>query len=90
MPQRISELIERIDRMSLRERALIFLAVLFVFGSAWQAFLMTSLERREKQVVSELEAVGERIKSLQQSEEQTGNGLASQPVRELQERPPTN
>ncbi len=58
--QRLDQISERINGLSLRERALLLLAVLAVIFLFWDSFVMNPLRQRQASVQTELEQVRER------------------------------
>src|SRR5688572_6496063 len=56
---RLEKLLQKVDRLSLRERLFLFAALLTVMSGAWEALLATPLDVREQ-------AAGDRIASLQE------------------------
>ena len=64
MKSQILQLIEKVNALSLRERALVSGAVLVVFFTLWNELLMVPMELSNKRMASETEAVQQRIISL--------------------------
>jgi MSHA biogenesis protein MshJ len=54
MKQRLAALAARIDALSLRERALVFLTLAAVLVLGWQSVLMDGLEARQTRLVTEI------------------------------------
>ena len=52
--EKIREIINRVDNLSIRERGIILLAMLFIMFSVWENFLMRPLSVTEKKISSEL------------------------------------
>ncbi|VAX02465.1 MSHA biogenesis protein MshJ [hydrothermal vent metagenome] len=61
MKARIQQLAERFDALSLRERALVLLAVLVVMYMLWDAVLMSPEHVRQKQLVGQMYQLNERM-----------------------------
>lgn len=60
--EQLDKLVEKIDSLSLRERAIVFVGVLAVLFSIWDAYLFTPLETEQKNVIGKLnEKNAERI-----------------------------
>lgn len=51
---KIKEFMSRIDNLSIRERGIILLAILFIMYSVWDSFLMQPLSVTKQRIVSEL------------------------------------
>ena len=64
MLNRIEELMQRFDALTLRERVLVFGATVALVFVVWQFFMMDPLADREQAARRELGAVEERIKSI--------------------------
>ena len=60
---RLQALAERIDHLSLRERALVFLAGVALLGMAWQMLLMDPLSRRARTAQQQLQGIHERLEA---------------------------
>lgn len=67
MKARLKQLIERINGLSLRERALLALAALAVIFLLWDALLMKPVRERQQRVQTELEQARERVADLTSS-----------------------
>ena len=52
--EKLRELISRVDNLSIRERGIIFLAVLFILYSAWDSFFMRPMSVKEGKIAVEL------------------------------------
>ncbi|HEB93662.1 MAG TPA: hypothetical protein ENI94_09405 [Gammaproteobacteria bacterium] len=61
MKARIQQLAERFDALSLRERALVLLAILVVMYMLWDAVLMSPEHVRQKQRVGQMYQLNERM-----------------------------
>lgn len=55
--QYINDIMEKIDDLSVRERAAIFIAVLAVIFFVWDTYLMASLDSRERILKSQLQQI---------------------------------
>ncbi len=64
MKQRAAVLAARIDALSLRERALVFLSVLAVLVFGWQALLMDPLEARQARLVANIESIQKNVQDI--------------------------
>jgi MSHA biogenesis protein MshJ len=80
---RLKQLSGRINALSLRERALLMLAVFAVIFLIWDLTTMQSLNQRQDQVRTELENVRDRVTNLTESLQRLANERASDPNREL-------
>lgn len=58
---RFNALLKRADSLSVRERVLIFITVIAVFGAAWHMMLMEPLVRQAEQARKEIQATRARI-----------------------------
>ncbi len=76
--QRIQQLGERINGLSLRERVLLMLASLAVIFLLWDAFLMNPVRERQSTVQAELEQIRGRVAQLTASIQ----NLATRPDRD--------
>lgn len=61
---RARALAERVDRLNLRERVLVFVAAVALAYVAWQTFLMDPLAARATAAEQRLEAVGQRLRAV--------------------------
>jgi len=52
--EQLKKLAEKIDNLSIRERAIFFIGVLAVIFSLWDSFLFTPIETEQKKLVAEL------------------------------------
>ncbi len=52
--EQLTKLSEKIDSLSLRERAIVFVGVLAVLFSVWDSYLLTPLETEQKSVIAKL------------------------------------
>lgn len=52
--EQLNILVEKIDNLSLRERAVVFLGIIAVIFSVFDAYMLTPLETEQKQVIAEL------------------------------------
>jgi len=80
---RLKHLTGRINALSLRERALLMLAVFAVIFLIWDLTTMQSLNQRQEQVRTELQNVRDRVSNLTQSLQRLANERAVDPNREL-------
>lgn len=76
LAERIENARERIDRLSLRERLLIFAAAVGVVAVLWQTLLLDPLTRRVNTAASRLEEARDQLARQQQA----GATLASSPL----------
>ncbi len=86
MQQKIQQLGERIDGLSLRERMLLMVATLAVIFLLWDAFLMDPVRQRQATVQSELEQVRDRLAQLTSSIQALATRPGGDRNRELQVR----
>ncbi len=75
MKERIEKIRERIDALSLRERGLLLLSVVFVLYSVWNGLLMGPLTTRHQQLQTQLKQLRTTLATLA---EQTGEISAHQ------------
>lgn len=66
MKELLEKLQTRIDEQSLRERVLLFLAIIAVLYMLWQSLLMGPLEAEQKQLLGRLDSVRKEITALEQ------------------------
>ena len=52
--EQLKKLAEKINSLSIRERAIVFIGVLAVIFSLWDAFLFTHIETEQKKLIAEL------------------------------------
>ena len=52
--EQLNQIAEKINSMSLRERAMVFAGIVFVIFSVWDSFLIKPLEAEQKKLVAEL------------------------------------
>lgn len=64
MKEKWTRLLERIDALELRERALLFITVLFGFGMLWQQLLLEPMEREQKQMLTQIDQLHKEIDTL--------------------------
>lgn len=64
MKERLNKALERVDELTLRERAVILGAMLTVLFLAWYAYLLEPLQAREKALLSELETKRVQLQTL--------------------------
>jgi MSHA biogenesis protein MshJ len=64
MKRRATAVAARIDALSLRERALVFLSVLAVLVLGWQALLMDPLEARQAQLMADLDSIQKNVQDI--------------------------
>lgn len=86
MKERLSQLVERINGLSRRERALLALAALAVVFLLWDALLMNPVRERQQRVQAELEQVRERVSGLTASIQAMAVARAEGPDAELMQR----
>lgn len=86
MQEKIRQLGERIDGLSLRERMLLVLACLAVIFLLWDAFLMDPVRQRQATVQVELEQVRDRLAQLTTSIQTLATRSDDDRNRELQTR----
>jgi MSHA biogenesis protein MshJ len=67
MRQRLAKLSQGVDRLSLRERLMLFAAALFVLGGLWEAVLAAPLAARERLANDKLVALQDRLLQLDES-----------------------
>ena len=60
----VLQLVGKVNALSLRERALVSCAVLAILFTLWNELLMMPMERENKQIANETEAVQQRVISL--------------------------
>lgn len=77
MKERIEKIRERVDALSLRERGLLLLSVVFVLYSVWNALLMGPLTSRHLQLQTQLKQVRTTLATLSV---QTGEISAHQSI----------
>jgi MSHA biogenesis protein MshJ len=73
---RLQTLAERINRLSLRERAMVFFAGVALMGMAWQVLLMDPLTRRAHTAQQQLQGIRERLEVA----DQAAKSAAASPV----------
>jgi MSHA biogenesis protein MshJ len=73
--ERVTKLLQRVDALSLRERLLVFAAMLLVIGGAWEAFLAAPLEAREVIASDKVESMRQRIGQLDESMDVAALGI---------------
>lgn len=76
MKERVERIRQNIDRLSLRERLLLFAAALFIVGGLWEAVLAAPLAAREKAANAQVTSLGERLRQLDESLAATAAGLS--------------
>ncbi len=64
MKERWTQLLERIDALELRERALLFITVLFGFGMLWQQLLLGPMEMEQKQMLAQIDRLHQEVDKL--------------------------
>jgi len=84
MKAKIQQLIEKIDALSLRERALVFGAVLVLLFTLWNELLMIPLEKQHARTNSSIEAVNKRLPVLEEQIESIKDGSAIDPNKDNQ------
>lgn len=80
---RINKLTERINAFSLRERALLMLAVFAIIFLVWDFSTMQQLGQRQETVRAELQNVRQRVDDLTRSLQEMAGERARDPNREL-------
>lgn len=80
---RTNKLIERTNSLSLRERALLMLAVFAIIFLLWDFSIMQQLGQRQEAVRAELENVRQRVDDLTRSLQELAGERARDPNREL-------
>jgi MSHA biogenesis protein MshJ len=75
LQKRITKLLSNIDALSLRERLLVFAAMLFVIGGAWEALLATPLDQREALVQAKIVSTQARIAELDAAVSTAAHGI---------------
>lgn len=80
---RLARIAERINGLSLRERALLMLAAFAVIFLAWDFSTMQALGQRQEETRSELENVRQRVQDLTQSLRQLAGERGRDPNRRL-------
>ncbi len=86
MKARIQQLAERFDALSLRERALVSLAVLVVMYMVWDAALMSPEHLRQKQLVVEMYQLNERMVAVDGQLQMLTASLGDSEVRRQRQR----
>ncbi len=86
MKARIQQLAERFDALSLRERALVSLAVLVVMYMFWDAVLMSPEHLRQKQWVGEMYQLNERMVTVDTQLQTLTAGLGDSEVHRQRQR----
>lgn len=86
-PAALDAMVVRFDRMTLRERLLIFAAVLVAVLMAWQTMYMEKLGQREKSLSAELTELQESVSRVSRTTEAVANSdPTTVALRRLQER----
>ena len=67
MNERLANIAQRVDRLTLRERLFLFAAVLTVLVGAWEALLDGPVAAREKAAGEAITALRDRLETLNQS-----------------------
>lgn len=65
MSKALNSILHRIDAMTLRERALVFLALVFVFYLLWSSLLMDPLEKQQRAMLQRMSAMQGEIRTLE-------------------------
>jgi len=86
MKARIQQLAERFDALSLRERALVSLAVLVVMYMLWDAVLMSPEHLRQTQLVGEMYQLNERMAAVDAQLQTLTASLGDSEVRRQRQR----
>jgi MSHA biogenesis protein MshJ len=64
---RLEKLLQKVDRLSLRERLFLFAALLAVMSGGWEALLATPLDVREQSAGDRINSLQERLGTLNES-----------------------
>lgn len=75
MKQRLTKLVESVDRLSLRERLFLFAAGLVIVGGLWEAALAGPLDTRKKVAADKVTALKDRLQVLGTALDSTAAGL---------------
>jgi MSHA biogenesis protein MshJ len=73
--QRLTTLVQSVDRLSLRERLFLFAAGLFVVGGMWEAVLASPLAARERLATGKVSVLQERLIELDAALNAAATGL---------------
>lgn len=76
MKERVTKLVQSVDRLSLRERLFLFAAGLFVVGGLWEAMLAAPLAARERIANEKVGSLKERLEQLDTSLATTAAGMS--------------
>ncbi len=79
MRRHIDNVVQRVDALTLRERALIFATLMIIVVASWYAALMQPLANREQAVQAELETVRKRLETLNGSMQAAAVRLGADP-----------
>ncbi|QOC23839.1 type II secretion system protein M [Wenzhouxiangella sp. AB-CW3] len=83
---RLKQLAERINALSLRERALLMLTALAVVFLLWDTFLMRPVSERHERAQEQLSTIRERVDSLTDSIQELAGERRRDPDAELRQR----
>lgn len=86
MKQRLRQLADRIDRLSLRERVLVFLAVVAVLWSGWDMVLLAPYTAKRDAAQQEIADIRDRVAQLNSGIENMLDRSNRDPNEELRER----
>lgn len=64
MKQRLAAVAMRIDALSLRERAMVFLSMVAVLVFVWQMVLMDPLEARQARLLAEIDSIQKDVRTI--------------------------
>ena len=76
---RIKQAISRIDELSLRERVIVFAAILLIMIFVWYSYLMEPLLKQETRLLSELDSKRTQLTTLNEQIEQLTRGRTLDP-----------
>lgn len=79
MPEGLQKLINRIDELTLRERAIILAGMLIVLFLAWYSYLMEPLAKTQKFLLSELNQKHQQLQALNEQFELMTQGHTRDP-----------
>lgn len=83
--RRIGELANRIDALSLRERAMLMVGAFMVLFLLWDTFLMSGIEAQRKVIAAEIKAAQGRVEQLNQAIATASRQAARDPKQVLSE-----
>lgn len=85
MKDQILQLAEKVNALSLRERALVSVAVLVVLFTLWNELLMVPLEHKNKQLINEINTVQQRVVVLDEQIETLLQKIKNDPEKALRD-----